>query len=133
MLEKGNTQLKADMMLVLVTLCWGVSYFMMDLCLQELEPLTLNAIRFIGAFAIAWLLTVKKVIHVNKKTLKYAFFVSVSLIFVYVGATYGGRDDTMQSVLRHPSMIWRHDMITKRTFVCGKRQEMRLPKISHPL
>ena len=97
MLEKGNTQLKADMMLVLVTLCWGVSYFMMDLCLQELEPLTLNAIRFIGAFAIAWLLTVKKVIHVNKKTLKYAFFVSVSLIFVYVGATYGVKYTTQSN------------------------------------
>ena len=48
-----STQFKADMMLVLVTLCWGVSYFMMDLCLEEMDPLTLNAYRFLGAFVIA--------------------------------------------------------------------------------
>ena len=87
----GNrmTQLKADMMLMLVTLGWGVSYFMMDLCLEEIDPLTLNAYRFLGAFAVAWLIGAKKAIHVNKMTLKYAFYVSLSLIVVYIGATYG--------------------------------------------
>ena len=88
-MKHGNTQLKADMMLVLVTLCWGVSYFMMDLCLDEMDPLTLNAYRFLGAFAVAALIAFNKIKHVNKTTLKYAFFISLSLIFVYVGATYG--------------------------------------------
>ena len=87
----GNrmTQLKADMMLMLVTLGWGVSYFMMDLCLDEIDPLTLNAYRFLGAFAVAWILAAKQAIHVNMMTLKYAFYVSLSLIIVYIGATYG--------------------------------------------
>ena len=76
-------------MLVVLTLGWGVSYFMMDLCLEEIDPLTLNAFRFLGAFAVAWLLAAKKAIHVNRMTLKYAFLVSLSLIFVYIGATYG--------------------------------------------
>lgn len=85
------------MMLVLVTLCWGVSYFMMDLCVEEIDPLTLNAMRFLGAFAVAWLLAVKKMIHVNRITLKYAFFVSISLIFVYIGATYGVKYTTQSN------------------------------------
>lgn len=88
-MKHGNTQLKADMMLVLVTLCWGVSYFMMDLCLEEMDPLTLNAYRFLGAFAVAALIAFKKIKNVNRTTLKYAFFISISLIFVYIGATYG--------------------------------------------
>ena len=88
-MENKGTQLKADMMLMLVTLGWGVSYFMMDLCLEEIDPLTLNAFRFLGAFVVAWLLTVKRAIHVNRMTLKYAFLVSLSLVIVYIGATYG--------------------------------------------
>ena len=41
------------MALVLVTMCWGISYFLMDLCLEEMDPFTLNAYRFLGAFVIA--------------------------------------------------------------------------------
>jgi len=87
----GNkaTQLKADMMLMLVTLGWGVSYFMMDLCLEQIDPLTLNAFRFLGAFAVAWLIAAKKSVRVSRMTLKYAFLVSLSLVVVYIGATYG--------------------------------------------
>ena len=84
-----STQFKADMMLVLVTLCWGVSYFMMDLCLEEMDPLTLNAYRFLGAFAIAAILALKKLKGVNRVTLLYAFFVSIAMVFTYIGATYG--------------------------------------------
>lgn len=94
---QGNIQFKADMMLVLVTLCWGVSYFMMDLCLEEVDPLTLNAFRFLGAFAVAWLLTAKKMIHVNRETLKFAFYVSVAMVFVYIGATYGVKYTTQSN------------------------------------
>jgi len=84
-----SAQFKADMMLVLVTLCWGVSYFMMDLCLEEMDPLTLNAYRFLGAFVIAALLALKKLKGVNRTTLLYAFFVSIAMVFTYIGATYG--------------------------------------------
>lgn len=96
-LGHSNVQFKADMMLVLVTLCWGVSYFMMDLCLLEIDPLTLNAFRFLGAFAVAWLLTAKNMIHVNGETLKFAFYVSVAMVFVYIGATYGVKYTTQSN------------------------------------
>ncbi len=41
-------------MLVLATGFWGVSYFLLDLCLTELPPLTLNAFRFLTAFFLCW-------------------------------------------------------------------------------
>ena len=84
-----RAQLKADLMLVLVTLCWGISYYMMDLCLAEMQTFTLNAFRFLGAFIVAAVFTFPKLKSVNKTTLKYAFFVGLSLVFVYIGATFG--------------------------------------------
>lgn len=84
-----RTQVKADMMLVLVTLCWGVSYYLMDICLAEMDTFNLNAFRFLGAFLVAMVVAFPKLRSVNKATLKYSFFVGVSLVFVYMGATFG--------------------------------------------
>lgn len=50
-----RTQVKADLMLVLVTFFWGISYLLTDLALGELGPFTLNALRFLIAFAAAGL------------------------------------------------------------------------------
>ncbi|MGX8774075.1 MAG: DMT family transporter [Bacillota bacterium] len=96
-MENRVTQFKADMMLVFVTFGWGVSYFMMDLCMEEIGPLTLNVFRFLGAFAVAWLVAAKKVIHVSRMTLKYALYSSLALIVVYIGATYGVRYTTQSN------------------------------------
>lgn len=84
-----KTQIKADMMLVIVTLCWGVSYYLMDVALEDMGPFTLNACRFLGAFAVAGILAFKKLKHVTKETIKYSFFVGTALLFVYIGATFG--------------------------------------------
>ena len=76
-------------MLILVTLCWGVSYYLMDLCLVDMDPFTLNAHRFLGAFGIAAVLSWNKIKTVNKITLKYSVMVGIALVFVYIGATFG--------------------------------------------
>lgn len=76
-------------MLVLVTLCWGVSYYLIDLSLADLEPFTLNAFRFGGAFLIALVLAFPKLKNVNRATIKYSIFVAAALVFVYIGATFG--------------------------------------------
>lgn len=84
-----KTQVKADLMLLVVTLCWGVSYIMMDICLEEMGALTLNAFRFILAFLVAVAISFPKLKSVNKTTIKYAFLVGLSLVFVYIGVTFG--------------------------------------------
>jgi drug/metabolite transporter (DMT)-like permease len=55
-----RTQVKADLMLVLVTLCWGVSYLMMDICLEEMGVFNLNAFRFLLAFFVALVIAFPK-------------------------------------------------------------------------
>lgn len=84
-----KTQVKADMMLILVTLCWGTSYYLMDICLMEMDTFSLNAFRFLGAFIVAAIVAFPKLRGVNRITIKYAFFIGLSLVFVYLGATFG--------------------------------------------
>lgn len=84
-----SKQVKADLLLVIVTLCWGVSYYMMDICLLEMGTFNLNAFRFLGAFIVAAVFTFPKLKDVNKITIKYSLFVGISLVFVYMGATFG--------------------------------------------
>ena len=92
-----NKQFQADMMLILVTLCWGISYYLMDVALSDMDPFTLNAHRFLGAFAVAALLSWKKLVNVNKTTLKYSVLVGVALVFVYIGATFGVKYTTLSN------------------------------------
>lgn len=92
-----NKQLQADMMLILVTLCWGISYYLMDVALGDMDPFTLNAHRFLGAFVVAGLLSWKKLLNVNKTTLKYSVLVGVALVFVYIGATFGVKYTTLSN------------------------------------
>lgn len=82
-------QIKADLMLLLVTLCWGVSYYLMDVSLADIGPFTLNAFRFLGAFLVAAVLLFPKLKTVNKMTLKYSLWIGLALVLVYIGATFG--------------------------------------------
>lgn len=76
-------------MLILVTLCWGVSYYMTDVSLADVGPFTLNSFRFLGAFAISLILAFPRLKTVNKTTLKYSMLVGIALVFVYIGVTFG--------------------------------------------
>lgn len=86
-----NNARKADLSLVLVTMCWGISYFLMDLCLEEMDPFTLNAYRFFGAFTVAAIITFPKLKSVNRTTMKYAFLIGIDLTVVYTACTFGVR------------------------------------------
>jgi len=82
-------QKRADLLLVLVTAFWGVSYFLVDLCLTDLPPLTLNAFRFLVAFVLLGLVFFKKMKGITRQTLKYSLLVGLFLTAVYVCCTYG--------------------------------------------
>ena len=84
-----SKQMKADFMLLMVTLFWGVSYWLMAVSLAEVGPFMLNALRFLGAFFIAVVFTFPKLKTVSKATLKYSFVIGIALLFVYIGATFG--------------------------------------------
>lgn len=77
------------MLLLLVVIFWGISYYLMGVSLKELGPFTLNAFRFMGAFVVASIFAFPKLKTVNRTTIKYSFYVGAALIFVYIGATFG--------------------------------------------
>lgn len=76
-------------MLLMVTLFWGVSYWLIDISLAEVQPFMLNALRFLVAFFIAGVFAFPKLKTVDKTTVKYSAIIGVALIFVYIGATFG--------------------------------------------
>lgn len=76
-------------MLLLATGLWGISNCLTSICLNELQPLTLNAFRFITGFLVLGAIYFKRLRGVNKKTLQYSVLVGLSLVVVYAGATYG--------------------------------------------
>ena len=84
-----NKQRKADFLLVMVTAFWGVSYFLLDLCLTDLQPLTLNAFRFLVSFVLLAVVFFKKMRPISRATLQYSVLVGVFLTAVYICCTYG--------------------------------------------
>lgn len=90
-------QLKADLMLLLVTLCWGVSYLLVDISLVDMGSFTLNANRFLIAFVVAVILAFPKLKNISKETLKYSVILGVLLVFVYIGATFGIQYTTLSN------------------------------------
>ncbi len=82
-------QLKADLVLLFVTLSWGVSFLLIDLCLTEIGPLTLNALRFLLASAGAALLMFPKMRGMTRETRRYSLGLGAILAVVYVCSTVG--------------------------------------------
>lgn len=84
-----NKQKKADLLLLLVTAFWGFSYYLTDLCLEEMPPMALNAFRFILAFIVLGILFFKRIRKLNLITLKYSFYIGITLTGTYIFYAYG--------------------------------------------
>ena len=84
-----SRQRKADLLLVLATAFWGVSYYLLDLCLTELQPLTLNAFRFLTAFFVLGAIFFRKLRGTSRRTLLASIPIGLCLVLTYIGCTYG--------------------------------------------
>ena len=84
-----SRQRKADLLLVLATGFWGVSYYLLDLCLTELPPLTLNAFRFLTAFFVLGAIFFRKLRGISRRTLLASIPIGLCLVLTYIGCTYG--------------------------------------------
>ena len=79
-----NKQQRADLLLVMVTAFWGLSYYLTDLCLTDLPPMCLNAFRFISAFFVLGIIFHKNLFCLNLATIRYSFLaVSYTHLDVY--------------------------------------------------
>ncbi|MBY0121984.1 DMT family transporter [Bacillus sp. S/N-304-OC-R1] len=82
---------KADVMMVLVTICWGSSYLFMKMGLGTISEFNLIALRFGIAFLLAAALFFRRLKFVDWKTIKYAMLLGFILFLVFVTLTYGLR------------------------------------------
>lgn len=84
-----NKQIKADLMLLMITVFWGASYMLTKLGLGDLQPFNLTAIRFIIAFILSAAVFHKQILSADKKTIKYSLILSILLVGMFISMTYG--------------------------------------------
>lgn len=66
-------QLKSDLLLVVVTIFWGTSYYLTDISLSDLPPMCLNAFRFLSAFLVIGLFLSKNLRSLSKETINTVY------------------------------------------------------------
>lgn len=84
-----KTQLKADLLMVIVTIFWGSSYLFMKMGLHAIQEFNLIALRFGVAFILAGMIFYKRLMKTDLKTVKYAFILASLLFLVFAFITTG--------------------------------------------
>ncbi|AIQ52619.1 DMT family transporter [Paenibacillus sp. FSL R7-0331] len=81
--------LKAELLLIMVTLFWGSSYIFMKMGLNSLGEFNLIALRFGLAFILAAVLFHKRLRRINLRTVKYGALLGFLLLGVFTCITFG--------------------------------------------
>lgn len=84
-----SKQLKADMALLLVTIGWGASFLLTKSSLSQLSTFNFLAIRFSVAFILSLIIFFKKIISVDKNTIKYGIILGIVAYATYALQTIG--------------------------------------------
>lgn len=84
-----SIQSKANFLMIIVTMFWGLSYTFMVMGLETLEAYNVVALRCGIAFVIAGLIFYKKMIKVNGKTILYASIQGFLLFLVFALSLFG--------------------------------------------
>lgn len=86
--------LKAELMLIVVTMFWGSSYIFMKMGLDTLGEFNLIALRFGLAFVLAAILFHKRLRRIDLRTLKYGALLGFLLLAVFTCITFGLKTTT---------------------------------------
>lgn len=89
MVTSLSLQGKANILMVIVTMFWGLSYTFMVMGLEVLEAYNVVALRCLIAFIIAGLIFLPKMLRVNKKTIFYASIQGAILFIVFALSLFG--------------------------------------------
>ncbi|MGE7664917.1 DMT family transporter [Ureibacillus composti] len=95
--KKVDLQLKADFMMLIVTLLWGSSYLFMKMGLDSLQEFNLIALRFGIAFILAGAVFYKRLIRIDMKTLFYGFILGSLLFILMTVVTIGLKFTTISN------------------------------------
>lgn len=80
---------KAEFILLLVTLAWGLSFPLIKLTLTDVSPVLFNFIRFAVTLLLFIIFFYKKIKHVKYIDLKYGLILGVFMILGFVFQTIG--------------------------------------------
>ncbi|WNS45473.1 DMT family transporter [Paenibacillus sp. MMS20-IR301] len=86
--------LKAELLLIVVTMFWGSSYLFMKMGLGTLGEFNLIALRFGLAFILAALLFRKRLRSIDMRTVKYGALLGFLLLGVFTCITFGLKTTT---------------------------------------
>ncbi|MFC3767516.1 DMT family transporter [Paenibacillus sp. GCM10012303] len=81
--------LKAELLIVFVTVCWGASYLFMKMGLDSLGEFNLIALRFGIAFLLAAAIFGRRLLTVNMQTVRYAMLLGFLLFLVFTPIMFG--------------------------------------------
>ncbi|MEK4424873.1 DMT family transporter [Solibacillus sp. FSL K6-1523] len=84
-----SLQGKANLLMVIVTMFWGLSYTFMVMGLDVLEAYNVVALRCLIAFIIAGLIFLPKMLRINKKTIIYASIQGFLLFALFALSLFG--------------------------------------------
>ncbi|KZS48470.1 multidrug transporter [Paenibacillus glucanolyticus] len=86
--------LKADLMILFITICWGSSYLFMKMGLDTLGEFNLIALRFGLAFILAAAIFYPRLRQVNLRTIRYAMLLGSILFIMFTALTFGLKTTT---------------------------------------
>lgn len=89
-----NKQVRADLMLLAVTVFWGASYLLTKLALRELQAFNLTALRLLIGFAVSGAVFYKRILKADAKTIKYALILAVLIVLMFISMSYGLENTT---------------------------------------
>jgi drug/metabolite transporter (DMT)-like permease len=92
-----RSQLKADLLLVIVAMFWGASCLLTKIGVGEIQEFNLIALRFIIAFVLSCLVFINRLKRVDFKTIKYAAILGTILFIVFVFMTFGVKYTTVSN------------------------------------
>ncbi|WDF50151.1 DMT family transporter [Paenibacillus sp. KACC 21273] len=87
-------QSRADLLILLVTLCWGSSYLFMKMGLGSLSEYNLIALRFGLAFILTGILFFNHLRRIDWTTLGYSALIGLALFAVFVFIMFGLKTTT---------------------------------------
>lgn len=82
-------QVKADLALLIITIAWGSSFLLSKNALADLETFNFLGVRFLMAFLVSCGFFMKKMIKVDRKTLKLGILMGLVLYIHYALQTVG--------------------------------------------
>ena len=83
-----KTQMKADIMIVLVALCWGSSCLVTKFALEDLQEFNLTAIRFLVGFAPSFILFYRR-LNIDKTSITFSAALAANYFVVMAFFSFG--------------------------------------------